>query len=50
MILLVNAVLAAAPAPQPAVYPPGFVPAVLHVTTDPLLPQKYRSVPAGEYH
>lgn len=49
MILLVTAVFAAAPAPQP-VYPAGFVPAVLHVTTDPLLPQKYRSVPAGEYH
>lgn len=49
MILLVTAVFAAAPAPQP-VYPAGFVPAVLHVTTNPLLPQKYRSVPAGEYH
>lgn len=28
---------------------PGFLPAVVHVTVDPLMPQKYRSVPAGRY-
>jgi len=47
---------APAPAPAPGAAPaaapalaPGFVPAVLFVTTDPLLPQRYRSVPAGKY-
>ncbi len=50
MILLVSLSLAAPVPVAPPVYPPGFVPAVLHVTTDPLLPQKYRSVPAGDYH
>lgn len=43
------------PAPDPeAALPareggPGYLPAELHVTTDPLMPQKYRSVPAGKY-
>jgi hypothetical protein len=28
---------------------PGYLPPVMHITTDPLMPQKYRSVPAGKY-
>lgn len=28
---------------------PGFLPAVMHMTTAPLMPQAYRSVPAGKY-
>ncbi len=28
---------------------PGYVPPAVHVTTDPLMPQKYRSVAAGKY-
>lgn len=49
MILLAATLALAADPPPPPPNPPGFVPAVLHVTTDPLLPQKYRSVPAGKY-
>jgi hypothetical protein len=39
----------AAPAAGTPVAPPGFVPAQIHATQDPLLPQKYREVPAGKY-
>ena len=28
---------------------PGYTPPLVHITTDPLMPQKYRSVPAGKY-
>lgn len=42
---------AAAPpvAPAQRVGGPGYLPPVMHITTDPLMPQKYRSVPAGKY-
>ena len=40
----------AAPAPPPSgALSPGFVPARAHPTVDPLMPQKYRSVPMGKY-
>lgn len=40
----------ASPAASPGRSPTtGYVPPVVHVTTDPLMPQKYRSVPAGSY-
>lgn len=37
------------PAPAGSPFPPGFVPARAHPTVDPLMPQKYRSVPMGKY-
>lgn len=47
-LLLPMGVAASEPAPASAP-DPGYVPAVIHVTTDPLLPQKYRTVRAGTY-
>ncbi len=42
------------PPPEPAAAPtrtggPGYLPPIMHITTDPLMPQKYRSTPAGKY-
>lgn len=41
--------LAAEPAPAPVPGPGVETPPVVHITTDPLLPQKYRTVKAGKY-
>lgn len=48
MMLLVALALAADTVPGPNATP-GFRPAVPHPSTDPLMPQKYRSVRAGKY-
>jgi hypothetical protein len=59
LALAADAPAADAPAPPAQAAPaapgtapvarPGYVPPVVHVSTDPLMPQKYRSVPAGRY-